>query len=122
MDDPGATSSLNFQSVQQLLFSARMPASIRVRSERGMWKSGPCGNILCRTPAMRKMKASRRAAICFVGLLLPAACMPRSYQHMNEIDALMQRYDGAVPGASLLVVQNGKPVVKRSYGLADVEA
>ena len=41
---------------------------------------------------------------------------------MNEIDALMQRYDGAVPGASLLVVQNGKAVVKRSYGLADVEA
>jgi CubicO group peptidase (beta-lactamase class C family) len=41
---------------------------------------------------------------------------------MNEIDALMQRYDGAVPGASLLVVQNDKPVVKRSYGLADVEA
>lgn len=41
---------------------------------------------------------------------------------MNEIDALMQRYNGAVPGASLLVVQNGKPVVRRSYGLADVEA
>jgi CubicO group peptidase (beta-lactamase class C family) len=33
----------------------------------------------------------------------------------------MRRYDGAVPGASLLVVRNGKPVVLRSWGLADVE-
>jgi CubicO group peptidase (beta-lactamase class C family) len=34
----------------------------------------------------------------------------------------MRRYDGAVPGASLLVVCNGKPVVLRSWGFADVEA
>lgn len=34
----------------------------------------------------------------------------------------MRAYDGAVPGASLLVVHHGKPVVRRSWGLADVEA
>ena len=41
---------------------------------------------------------------------------------MNEIDQLMQQYDGAVPGASLLVVRNGKPVVRKSWGLADLES
>ena len=41
---------------------------------------------------------------------------------MNEIDLLIRRYDGAVPGASLLVIRDGKPVVRRSSGLADVEA
>lgn len=41
---------------------------------------------------------------------------------MNEIDALMQRYDGAVPGASLLVAHSGKPIVRRSYGLSDLES
>jgi CubicO group peptidase (beta-lactamase class C family) len=40
---------------------------------------------------------------------------------MSEIDRLMQRYDGAVPGASLLVIDHGQPVVRKSYGLADVE-
>ena len=39
----------------------------------------------------------------------------------DEIDILLERYAGNVPGASLLVVQEGKPVVRRSYGLADLE-
>lgn len=37
------------------------------------------------------------------------------------IDALMQRYDGQVPGASVLVLKNGQPAFRRSYGLAVVE-
>jgi len=36
------------------------------------------------------------------------------------VDALMRDYDGQVPGASVLVVRDGKPVVRRSYGLADL--
>ena len=41
---------------------------------------------------------------------------------MQRIDTLMQAYDGAVPGASLLVLQDGEAVVRRSWGLADLEA
>jgi CubicO group peptidase (beta-lactamase class C family) len=40
---------------------------------------------------------------------------------MDEVGALMRGYDGSVPGASLLVVSNGVPVVRRAWGLADVE-
>ncbi len=40
----------------------------------------------------------------------------------NEVETLMQRYDGQVPGASLLVTKNGVAVVQRSWGLADVGA
>jgi CubicO group peptidase (beta-lactamase class C family) len=39
----------------------------------------------------------------------------------DELDALMQRYQGDVPGASLLVVKDGSPVVRRSWGFADIE-
>lgn len=39
-----------------------------------------------------------------------------------EIDRLMQRYDGNVPGASLLVIQDGVAVVRRGYGRSDLEA
>ena len=40
---------------------------------------------------------------------------------MQRVDALMQRYEGRVPGASLLVVRDGVPVVRRSYGMANLE-
>jgi CubicO group peptidase (beta-lactamase class C family) len=39
----------------------------------------------------------------------------------DEIDMLMKQYQGDVPGASLLVVKNGKPIVRRSWGFADLE-
>jgi CubicO group peptidase (beta-lactamase class C family)/microsomal dipeptidase-like Zn-dependent dipeptidase len=38
-----------------------------------------------------------------------------------QVDELMRGYSGAVPGASVLVLRDGKSVVQRSYGLADVE-
>ena len=40
---------------------------------------------------------------------------------MDQIDTLMQRYDGKVPGASVLVIRDGKALVRRSYGFADLE-
>jgi CubicO group peptidase (beta-lactamase class C family) len=39
----------------------------------------------------------------------------------DEIDALMRPYDGEVPGASVLVLRDGEPVVRRGYGLAELE-
>ena len=38
-----------------------------------------------------------------------------------RVDQLMSRYDGTVPGASLLIVRDGKPLVRRSYGFANLE-
>jgi CubicO group peptidase (beta-lactamase class C family) len=37
------------------------------------------------------------------------------------VDALMRRYAGEVPGASLLVVEHGRVVVARGYGYANLE-
>jgi CubicO group peptidase (beta-lactamase class C family) len=39
-----------------------------------------------------------------------------------QVDALMRDYTGDVPGASVLVLRDGEPVVREGYGLADVEA
>ena len=39
-----------------------------------------------------------------------------------SIDALLRDYDGDGPGASVLVIRDGDPVVRRSYGYADLEA
>ncbi len=39
-----------------------------------------------------------------------------------QVDALMRRYRGAVPGAGVGVLQDGIPLLRRAYGLADVEA
>lgn len=39
-----------------------------------------------------------------------------------EVDTLMGNYAGHVPGAAVLVLRDGQPVVRTSYGLADLEA
>ncbi len=39
----------------------------------------------------------------------------------EHVDRLMSRYEGNVPGASLLVIRDGKPLIRRSYGYANLE-
>ena len=38
------------------------------------------------------------------------------------IDRLLERYDGDVPGVSVLVLKDGKAVVRRGYGRSDLDA
>ncbi len=40
---------------------------------------------------------------------------------MQTVDALLGAYQGAVPGAGVLVVRDGISLCRRAYGLADVE-
>jgi CubicO group peptidase (beta-lactamase class C family)/microsomal dipeptidase-like Zn-dependent dipeptidase len=40
---------------------------------------------------------------------------------LPRIDELMKDYSGDAPGASVLVLQDGKPLVRRSYGFANLE-
>jgi CubicO group peptidase (beta-lactamase class C family) len=40
----------------------------------------------------------------------------------SRIDALMRAYQGAVPGAGVAVIQDGVPIVRCAYGLADLES
>jgi CubicO group peptidase (beta-lactamase class C family) len=63
-------------------------------------------------------------AVLFLSLsIVPAACATNRYNHtMNdEVDALMRKYEGQVPGASVLVAKDGTPVVRRSWGMSDLE-
>ena len=53
--------------------------------------------------------------------VLLAGCAPRQPDTASRIDALMQGYAGAVPGASVLVLRDGVAVFRRAYGLADLE-
>ncbi len=39
----------------------------------------------------------------------------------REVDALFRAYEGNVPGAAVMVVRDGRPVLTRCYGLADLE-
>lgn len=56
-------------------------------------------------------------------MLLGAGCSSAtSGNAIEKIDALMRRYEGAVPGAGVLVVRDGEAIVRKSYGLADLEA
>lgn len=39
----------------------------------------------------------------------------------TAVDKLMSAYQGNVPGASVLIVRNGRVILRRAYGLADLE-
>src|SRR5690348_14273685 len=54
-------------------------------------------------------------------LAVIATAQAQTPPHQAEIDALMSRYTGDVPGASLLVVKDGKPIIERGYGYANLE-
>lgn len=52
---------------------------------------------------------------------LTTSCATPATSPGSEVDALMRHYDGAVPGASLLVIQDGEYIVRRGYGLSELE-
>jgi CubicO group peptidase (beta-lactamase class C family) len=52
--------------------------------------------------------------------VVPAGCASMN-SDTAPIDALMREYSGAVPGASVLVVRDGKTIVRRTYGLSNME-
>ena len=64
------------------------------------------------------MTASRLALVALGALFLTGMNSDRAG---DQVDVLMQRYQGSVPGVSVLVLRNGKAVVRRSYGFADLE-
>jgi CubicO group peptidase (beta-lactamase class C family) len=63
-----------------------------------------------------------RLARCLIPLLFVACSTQASTPDATRnADHLMQKYAGNVPGASLLVIKDGKPLVHRSYGMANME-
>ena len=63
-----------------------------------------------------------RAFVAALAVAMLAGCATGRPTLEQRIDALMRDYDGDVPGASLLVLRDGVPLVRRGYGLADLEA
>ncbi|SBV35678.1 Beta-lactamase [uncultured Stenotrophomonas sp.] len=63
---------------------------------------------------------SRFAPLCLLAFAATAGAAAPTPPDPG-IDGLMQRYDGQVPGAAVLVLKDGQPVFRRGYGLAVVE-
>lgn len=70
----------------------------------------------------RVQSAAMRMMAAALSCLLLAGCVTGGEDVTAPIDRLMRDYDGAVPGASVLVVHKGAVAVRRAYGLADLEA
>ena len=60
-------------------------------------------------------------ATMLAGCVTQEHMMQEHLMQQPAIDQLMRRYDGAVPGASLLVLRDGVALVHRGYGLSDLE-
>lgn len=61
----------------------------------------------------------RSIVLVLITLVLVGCVRPDA--RVQAVDTLMQHYAGDVPGASLLVVKDGVPVVRKAYGYADLE-
>jgi CubicO group peptidase (beta-lactamase class C family) len=46
----------------------------------------------------------------------------RQFDPASRIDVLMRAYQGAVPGAGVAVLQDGQPILRCAYGLANLES
>lgn len=77
---------------------------------------------LRRTRELVRMRALVALALAMVTTVACAqATEPLSAaQRETVVDALMSRYSGEAPGASLLVIKDGKVVIGRGYGYADL--
>lgn len=75
--------------------------------------------------ADNKQSMGRRPLCAFSAALLCACmlvgCKAGRADFDKAIDQLMSAYQGNVPGASVLVVRDGRVLFRRSYGLADIE-
>jgi CubicO group peptidase (beta-lactamase class C family) len=60
-------------------------------------------------------------ALAWLATTVAAHAQSPVQMHRADIDTLMSRYMGKVPGASLLVVKDGKPVIRRGFGYANLE-
>ena len=67
---------------------------------------------------MRKLVFS---TIALVGMLACVRAQSATSVNDARIDAMMSRYTGNVAGASLIVVKDGKAVVRRGFGYANLE-
>lgn len=61
-------------------------------------------------------------AIWLLGVLLMTTGEASATTRESTIDAWMHDYAGDAPGASVLVLKDGAPAFRRSYGMADVDA
>ena len=83
------------------------------------------GGRLSRTARTRCVSGPTRRASrpSWLALLIVlAGCSKAAHDPAAQIDALMRPYQGAVPGASVLVLRDGLPIFRKAYGLAELEA
>src|SRR6185437_9516434 len=114
----------------RLRWSARVSGTIRWSGGITRWRRNrrrPCSTT-CRYSdgnggarmANRKFPW-RMCSFAALLVLLPLMGSAAGDARMQKIATLMQRYQVDVPGASLLVVQDGRPVVRGAFGMADLE-
>ena len=63
----------------------------------------------------------RLAGVLAVAMLPVAAGGSQVATADKAVDALMHAYAGNVPGASVLVIDHGKPLLRKSWGMANLE-
>src|SRR5690606_36453735 len=78
---------------------------------------GPRPRVVATIGPMRHLLSS---SLLLLGIALGGCASPCA-PGPSSVDALMGDYTGQVPGAAVLVLRDGQPLVRRGYGLADLQ-
>src|SRR5690242_5043618 len=79
-----------------------------------------CDDFRCRSMIMTRKPVILPVVACLLTIVCVRA-QSAEQTRRAEIDSLMSRYTGDVAGASLLVSRDGKAIVRRGYGYANLE-
>ena len=63
-----------------------------------------------------------RASVTLLASAALVAGCTTSAERIAHVDAVMERYAGTVPGASVLVLHDGQPAIRRAWGMSDLES
>jgi CubicO group peptidase (beta-lactamase class C family) len=67
------------------------------------------------------MKYLLLSAICFCCITVTAQTTGKTTNPEATVDSLLTAYSGNNPGISVLVIEKGKPVYNKGFGMADIE-
>jgi CubicO group peptidase (beta-lactamase class C family) len=80
------------------------------------------GRRFSRTSRTGSLSARHRGGWLAAALMCCAGCSSAARDPAAQIDLLMRPYQGASPGAGVLVLRNGEAIFRHAYGLSNLES
>ena len=73
------------------------------------------------TNQTKGIKLQIKFRFCFVVFIILSLFSTCGFDKESKVNKLFKIYNGDAPGAALMIIKDGKPILKKTYGLAHVQ-